>query len=164
MAGKPTQTIGTPLDFTVAISTGGGREFVRAVSDSLYGTPAELVVGTLIAYDLTRSQDGVQLRRTARVLGNANEGAAKVTNIQGQLGRRPIFAAGNTSGDREMLEWVAGPGARLALLIDHDDATREYAYKGSAATLAETESITDVARRRGWTVVSMADDWSRIFA
>ena len=153
------------LDFTIAIVTGGGTEFVRAISSDIYRTPPELVVGTLIEYDLAPSPGGMQLRRTARILGNANEGTAKVTNIQGQLGRRPILAAGNTSGDREMLDWsVSSPTSGMALLIDHDDAKREYAYEGTSATLAETESITNVARRHGWTVVSMADDWADIFA
>jgi phosphoserine phosphatase len=152
------------LDFTIAIVTGGGTEFVRAISNALYGTPAELVVGTLIAYDFTRAPDGIQLRRTARVLGDANEGAAKVTNIQTQLGRRPIIAAGNSAGDQEMLAWATNTTrANLALVIDHDDAEREYAYESRSATLGETEAITAVAKRNGWTAVSMADDWSTVF-
>src|ERR1700719_3613948 len=94
-------------DFTVGIVTGGGTEFVRAISDDLYAVPAELVVGTLIDYEFTRDeQDRPVLRRTATMLGEANEGPAKVTNIQTQLGRRPILAAGNSGGDREMLEWA----------------------------------------------------------
>ena len=102
-------------DFTVGIVTGGGTEFVRAISDDLYGVPAELVVGTLIGYEFTR--DGEKrpvLRRTTAMLGTANEGPAKVTNIQTQLGRRPILAAGNSGGDREMLEWALAAEA-LAL-------------------------------------------------
>ncbi|MEX1105911.1 MAG: haloacid dehalogenase-like hydrolase, partial [Ilumatobacteraceae bacterium] len=80
------------------------------------------------------------------------------------LGRRPIFAAGNTGGDREMLEWAAaGDGPTLALLVDHDDAVREIAYQGSAESFAEAEPITDVAARLGWTVVSMATDWDTVF-
>ena len=80
-----------------------------------------------------------------------------MTNIQTQLGRRPILAAGNSGGDREMLEWAAtGDGPTLALLVDHDDAEREFAYVSTAQTFAEPEPITDVAARAGWTVVSMA--------
>ncbi|MFE3449051.1 HAD family hydrolase [Nonomuraea sp. NPDC059194] len=152
-------------DFTVGIVTGGGTEFVRAVSEDLYGVPAELVVGTLIAYDFERDRSGRPgLRRTGRVLGDANEGPAKVTNIQTQLGRRPILAAGNSGGDREMLEWAVGadrPG--LALLVDHDDAEREYAYAGKAGTLTESEPITETALRAGWSVVSVANDWETVF-
>ncbi|MEU4324222.1 HAD family hydrolase [Nonomuraea dietziae] len=153
------------LDFTVGIVTGGGTEFVRAVSEDLYGVPAELVVGTLIAYDLERDRSGRPgLRRTGRVLGQANEGPAKVANIQTQLGRRPIMAAGNTSGDREMLEWAtAADRPHLALLVDHDDSEREYFYAGKAQTLTETEPITEAASRLGWCVVSIANDWETVF-
>ena len=110
------------LDFSVMIVTGGGTEFVRAVSQDLYGVPPEAVVGTLIEYDYTDDGDRPVLRRTTRLLGAANEGAPKVSNIQTQLGRRPILAAGNSGGDREMLEWAAtGEGPTLALLVNHDD-------------------------------------------
>jgi phosphoglycolate phosphatase-like HAD superfamily hydrolase len=152
-------------DFTIGIVTGGGTEFVRAISDDLYGVPAERVVGTLIDYEFTR--DGEQrpvLRRTATMLGTANEGPAKVTNIQTQLGRRPILAAGNSGGDREMLEWaLAAEGPSLALLIDHDDAKREFQYISTPGTVVETEPITDAGARLGWTIVSMAQDWDVVF-
>src|SRR5271157_3037498 len=124
-------------DFTVGIVTGGGTEFVRAISDDLYGVPAERVVGTLIGYEFTRDEgDRPVIRRTSSILGAANEGATKVTNIQTQLGRRPILAAGNSGGDREMLEWaLATDGPALALLINHDDAEREFQYTSKAQTL-----------------------------
>jgi phosphoglycolate phosphatase-like HAD superfamily hydrolase len=153
-------------DFTIGIVTGGGTEFVRAISDDLYAVPAELVVGTLVDYEFTRDDENHPvLRRTSTMLGEANEGAAKVTNIQTQLGRRPILAAGNSGGDREMLEWaLAAEGPSLALLIDHDDAEREYQYLSTAGSFVETESITDVGARLGWTIVSMARDWDAVFA
>jgi hypothetical protein len=98
------------------------------------------------------------------LLGSANEGPAKVVNIQTQLGRRPVLASGNTGGDREMLEWAHElDGPSLALLVDHDDSVREFHYQGSAETFDETESITDVAHRLGWSVVSMANDWDTVF-
>ena len=152
-------------DFTLGIVSGGGTEFVRAISDDLYGVPAELVVGTLIGYELTRDQDQHPvLRRTASLIGAANEGPTKVTNIQTQLGRRPILAGGNSGGDREMLEWALAAGTpSLALLIDHDDAAREFQYMSAAQTFVETEPITDVGARLGWTVVSMARDWDVVF-
>jgi hypothetical protein len=154
------------LEFTIGVVTGGGTEFVRAFSQELYGVPPELVVGTLITYTLDRDAEGTaSLRRTATILGDANEGAAKVTNIQTQLGRRPIVAAGNSAGDREMLEWAwTGDGPSLALLIDHDDAAREFADAGTAETVADAEPITDIAARCGWTTVSMANDWTTVFA
>ncbi|WP_426565544.1 HAD family hydrolase [Angustibacter sp. McL0619] len=154
------------LDFTVAVVTGGGTEFVRAISQDLYGVPPEAVVGTLIEYEYRRGDDGSpSLLRSTGIIGAANEGSAKLANIQTQLGRRPIFAAGNSGGDREMLEWaVSGDGPSLALLVDHDDEAREFKYVSSAETFAEPEPITDVGRRLGWTVVSMADDWATVFA
>ena len=152
------------LGFAVTIVSGGGTEFVRAISHDLYGVPPEAVVGTLIEYDYEAGADGPSLRRSTRLLGEANEGAAKVRNIQTLLGRRPILAAGNSGGDREMLEWAGtGDGPSLALLIDHDDDGREFRYESHAETFAETESITDVGHRLGWTVVSMADDWGTVF-
>jgi phosphoserine phosphatase len=153
-------------DFTVGVVTGGGTEFVRAISEDLYGVPPQCVVGTLIAYEFvpTSRAAGPHLRRKNELVGDANEGPVKVSNIQAQLGRRPILAAGNSGGDREMLEWVAGgDGPTLALLVDHDDAEREFAYVGTAVTFAETEPIASVAARSGWTVVSMARDWEKVF-
>jgi len=152
-------------DFTISIVTGGGTEFVRAISDDLYGVPPEAVVGTLIKYQLVRdADDRPTLSRTADIEGDANEGAAKVTNIQTQLGRRPVLAGGNSGGDREMLEWAcAGDGPGLAILVDHDDAEREFRYVSSAQTFTESEPITDVGARLGWTVVSMANDWEVVF-
>ncbi|WP_028644120.1 HAD family hydrolase [Nocardioides sp. URHA0020] len=155
------------LDFSVFIVTGGGTEFVRAISQDLYGVPPEAVVGSLIDYDFVAAQadSAPTLVRSNRLVGAANEGAVKVTHIQTQLGRRPILAAGNSGGDREMLEWAAGAGeTTLALLVDHDDPIREFAYVSTAETLDEAEPIADVGARLGWTVVSMAEDWDAVFA
>ena len=150
--------------FSIAIVTGGGTEFVRAVSDELYGVPPEAVVGTLIEYDFAGG-DRPSLRRTTRVVGGANEGATKVVNIQTQLGRRPVMAAGNSDGDTEMLAWASSSdGPTLALLVDHDDAAREFAYSGQSVSLAGTEPVLDTAARLGWTVASIAGDWERVFA
>lgn len=158
------------LDFTVCIVTGGGTEFVRAISLDLYGVPPEAVVGTMVTYAYSADPAGADgiprpsLRRTTGLTGEANEGAAKVSNIQAQLGRRPILAAGNSGGDREMLEWAAaGDGPTLALLVDHDDGDREFSYVSQAVTYAEPEPISEVGARQGWTVVSMANDWTTVF-
>jgi hypothetical protein len=146
------------------VVTGGGTEFVRAVSDDLYGVPPERVVGTLLEYDVLDHDDQPSLVRSARLVGQANEGAAKVSGIQTQLGRRPILGVGNSGGDRQMLAWAAaGEGPTLALLVDHDDAEREFSYRSKAETFAENEPVTDVAGRLGWTVASMARDWETIF-
>jgi phosphoserine phosphatase len=149
--------------FATFIVSGGGTEFVRAVSQELYGVPPEGVVGTLIGYDATREDGTPVVRRTASIHGDANEGMAKVLHIQQHLGRPPLFAAGNTAGDREMLEWAAGRPGGMGLLIHHDDADREFAYPGEAGTFTAGEAIVDTARSVGWTVASMRDDWARIF-
>lgn len=148
--------------FTVAIVTGGGVEFVRAVSERLYGVAPELVVGTAVGYSIDRT-GGFELRRTSSLSGAANEGAAKVASIQAHLGRRPVFAAGNSAGDREMLEWADGQAGGFALLVDHDDAAREFAYVSRGETVTEDAPITAVAARHGWGIASMRDDWSTIF-
>ncbi len=153
------------LDCTIGLVTGGGTEFVRRISERLYGVPPELVVGTLIGYEFGRDDEGrPTLTRSTALLGDANEGEAKVTHIQRQLGRAPIIAGGNSGGDREMMEWAdAGPHPGLAILIDHDDDEREAAYESTAATFEDAEAITDVADRLGWLTVSMANDWERVF-
>jgi phosphoserine phosphatase len=152
------------IGFTICIATGGGTEFVRAVSRDLYGVEPERVVGTLVSYEMQRRNGRPVLVRAAQTALEANEGAAKVTNIQTAFGRRPILAAGNSAGDTEMLEYAATSDLpSLALLVVHDDAEREYAYESEAGTFRVDESITETARRSGWTIVSMARDWKRIF-
>jgi hypothetical protein len=125
-----------------------------------------MVVGTLIGYTFQRDDDGRPiLRRTLKTMGSANEGGAKVEHIQAQVGRPPLIAVGNSGGDREMLEWAqVHPRGGLAILVNHDDADREFEYAGTAATFADAEPITDVATRLGWVQVSMRDDWSTVFA
>jgi phosphoserine phosphatase len=150
--------------FANFIVTGGGTEFVRAVSEQLYGIAPEGVVGTLIGYEYVAVDGTPTLVRTNTLTGDANEGKAKVINIQQHLGRRPVLAAGNSAGDQEMIEWtVASDGPSLGLLIDHDDADREVAYESVAGTFESTERIVDVGRREGWTVVSMRNDWTTVF-
>jgi hypothetical protein len=153
-------------DFSVFIVTGGGTEFVRAISNDFYGVGPERVVGSLIKYSVQRDPDNRPiLIRTNEVFGDVDEGASKVSNMQMGLGRRPIFAAGNSPGDTEMLEYaMAAEGPSMALLVNHDDVDREYAYEGEAGTFASEGSFVDLARDRGWTVASMKDDWDSVFA
>jgi phosphoserine phosphatase len=153
-------------DFTIGIVTGGGTEFVRQVSRRCYGVEPGMVVGTLIGYAFARDDDGRPVvRRTTAQIGSPNEGGAKVEHIQSQVGRPPILAVGNSGGDREMLEWArASRHGGLAVLVDHDDAEREFAYRSEAVSFAEDEPITAVAERLGWVVVSMKDDWATVFA
>ncbi len=151
--------------FEVFVVTGGGVEFVRAASERLYGVGPDNVVGSAVQVGFERRDGRVVLVRQAKLLGSPNEGEPKAINIQSHVGRRPIFAAGNSAGDREMLEYATtGEHPSLAVVVNHDDAEREYAYAGESVTNPDAEAIVDTAARFGWTVVSMRDDWSRVFA
>ena len=151
------------------IVTGGGQDFVRIYSERIYGIPPEQVVGTAGATKYGYGQDGKPfLTKEPKLLLNDNN-AGKPEGIHLMIGRRPQAAFGNSNGDREMLEWTgAGAGARLKMLVLHDDATREYAY-GPAAGLPDTKvgaltaALYGEARKDGWSVISMRNDWKRIF-
>ena len=154
-------------EFDVFLVTGGGTEFVRTLSLDFYDVSPDDVVGTLVTYQFDRGDDGrPHLVRGAALDGTAaNEGEVKVANIQRHLGRRPIFAAGNSAGDREMLEYaLASEGPSLALLVDHDDAEREYAYVARAGTIDFEGDIVEFGRSLGWTIASIRHDWATVFA
>ena len=152
------------------IVTGGGQDFVRVYSEATYGIPPEQVVGTAAGTKYGYDKDGKPfLTKEPRLLLNDNN-AGKPEGIHLMIGRRPYAAFGNSTGDRQMLEYTkAGDGARLAMLVLHDDATREYAY-GPAQGLPDTkvgtftQALYDEAKKQGWIVISMKDDWKRIFA
>jgi phosphoglycolate phosphatase-like HAD superfamily hydrolase len=152
------------------IVTGGGQDFVRVYAEKVYGIPPEQVVGTAGGTKFGYAKDGKPfLTKEAKLLLNDNN-AGKVEGIHLMIGRRPYAAFGNSTGDRQMLEWTgAGSGARLKMLVLHDDATREYAY-GPAQGLPDskvgtfTPALYDEAKQKGWTVISMKNDWRRIFA
>jgi phosphoserine phosphatase len=151
--------------FHVFVVTGGGVEFVRAVGEALYGVGPDDVVGSAVEVAFERRDGQAVLVRQAKMLGSPNEGAPKAVNIQTHIGRRPILAVGNSAGDREMLEYVhSGSRPSLCVVIDHDDAEREYAYASKAVTDPDAESILTTAEHFGWTVVSMRRDWSQVFA
>jgi phosphoglycolate phosphatase-like HAD superfamily hydrolase len=152
------------------IVTGGGQDFVRVYAEKVYGIPPEQVVGTATGTKYGYGKDGKPfLLKDPRLLLNDNN-AGKVEGINLMIGRRPYAAFGNSTGDRQMLEWTgAGTGARLKMLVLHDDAKREYAY-GPATGLPDskvgtfTQALYDEAKTKGWTVISMKNDWKRIFA
>ena len=152
------------------IVTGGGQDFVRVYAERVYGIPPEQVVGTAGATKYGYGKDGKPfLTKEPKLLLNDNN-AGKVEGIHMMIGRRPYAAFGNSTGDRQMLEWTgAGAGARLKMLLLHDDAVREYAY-GPAQGLPDTkvgtftQALYDEAKKDGWTVISMKNDWRRIFA
>jgi phosphoglycolate phosphatase-like HAD superfamily hydrolase len=152
------------------IVTGGGQDFVRVYSQQIYGIPPEQVVGTASGTKYGYDKSGKPfLTKEPKLLLNDNN-AGKPEGIHLQIGRRPRAAFGNSTGDREMLEYTgAGDGARLMMLVLHDDAQREYAY-GPAHDLPETkvgtftQALYDDAKKDGWMVISMKSDWKRIFA
>jgi len=151
-------------EFTVFINARYSVEVVRAISYEYYGVPPHCVVGALIDYELKERDGNPVLVRGPTIISEISRGATNVVNIQAQTGMRPILAAGNAIGDREMLEYTACCAEpSLALLISHDDAGREYAYQQHVESLSASEPYVDLAKREGWTVVSMRDDWSTIY-
>jgi phosphoserine phosphatase len=156
--------------FKTYIVTGGGQDFVRVYSERVYGIPPEQVVGTALGVKYGYEKDGKPfLTKEPKLLLN-DDNAGKVEGIHLEIGRRPHAAFGNSTGDRQMLEYTkAGDGARLSMIVLHDDASREYAY-GPAQGLPDTkvgtftQALYDEAKKDGWFVISMKDDWKRIFA
>jgi phosphoglycolate phosphatase-like HAD superfamily hydrolase len=152
------------------IATGGGQDFVRVYAERVYGIPPEQVVGSMGGTKLGYDKDGnAFLTKEPKLLLN-DDHAGKPEGIHMMIGRRPYAAFGNSVGDQQMLEWTAaGAGARLKVLLLHDDAAREYAY-GPAQGLPNskvgtfTPALYEEARKNGWTVISMKKDWKRIFA
>ena len=146
--------------FKTFIVTGGGIEFVRAVAERLYGIPPEQVVGssTKAKFEL----DGGQIRKLAE-LGSFDDRDEKVVNIGLHIGRRPIFAFGNSDGDLAMIRYtLAGAGARMALLVHHDDEQREFAYDRDFR-LSPLKDGLDHGADYGIGLVSMKNDWKRVF-
>jgi hypothetical protein len=152
------------------IVTGGGQDFVRAYAQRVYGIPPEQIIGSALdtQYKYNKEGQGVLMRDPKLLLNN--NGSGKAEDIYLFIGKRPKAAFGNTDGDREMLEYTqASGGASLEMLVLHDDAAREYAY-GPAQGLADTkvgtfpQSLYDEAKTKGWTVISMKNDWKQIFA
>jgi phosphoserine phosphatase len=152
-------------EFSVFIVTGGGTEFVRVVGQEFYGVDPERVVGSLLRYEVHRDDRARPvLVRTTELFGQIDEGEAKVANLQMGLGRRPILAAGNTAGDADMLDYaLTSDGPSLALLVDHDDDEREYAYVGEAASFESKGPLIGTGAAKGWTIISMRSDWAEVF-
>jgi haloacid dehalogenase-like hydrolase len=145
------------------IVTGGGQEFVFA--EPVYGVPPEQVIGSAGQTKYGYGKDGNStLVKLPKVL-LIDDKAGKPEAINFIIGRRPYAAFGNSTGDQQMLEWTqAGDGARLMVLVHHDDATREYAYGPTSKIGSFPDSLMAEAKKRGWVVISMKNDWKRIFA
>jgi phosphoglycolate phosphatase-like HAD superfamily hydrolase len=145
-------------DFTPYIVSGGGRDFMRPVTPELFGIPPERVIGSALSESYKLDGDGAHIMRGESV-GLVDDGPAKAVQIWDHIGRRPILAAGNANGDIPMLEFAgSGPGQSLCMLVNHDDDKREVAYSAGA------EKAVKTAGTQGWTVLSMQNDWNRVFS
>jgi phosphoserine phosphatase len=156
-------------DFRTYIVSGGGQAFIRSYAEDVYGIPAEQVIGTTFETAYGYGSDGAPTLTKVAKLQLNNNNAGKVQDINLFIGKRPAASFGNSTGDQQMLEWAnGGDRAHLAVLIYHDDAEREYAY-GPAGGLPDThvgtltEALMTEAKDDGWAVVSMKNDWNKIF-
>ena len=156
-------------EFKTYIVTGGGQDFVRAYARKVYGIPPEQVIGSSLATKLEIKDGRPEITRLPKLFFD-DDYAGKALGIDLFIGKRPYATFGNSTGDQQMLEWTgAGAGVRLKMLVHHDDAQREYAY-GPAGGLPDThvgtfsQALMDEAKAKGWTVISMKNDWKRVFA
>jgi phosphoserine phosphatase len=144
-------------DFTNYIVSGGGRDFMRPVTQKLYGVPPERVVGSAVQLKFQANDRGAEILRQPG-LDVIDDGPAKAVHIWERIGRRPIFATGNANGDIPMLQYTAAnTRPYLCLLVNHDDAAREFGYTAGA------EDALKMAQERGWLVVSIEQDWVSVF-
>jgi phosphoserine phosphatase len=144
--------------FGTYIASGGGRDFIRPISQEVYGVPRERVIGSSTALVYQPDEGGGRIVRKPE-LDVVDDGPAKPVRIWSRVGRRPLLAAGNSNGDLPMLAFAAQPSRpSLRLLVLHDDPTREFDYTVGA------EQALQQARNSGWTVVSMQHDWRVVFA
>jgi len=155
--------------FKTYIVSGGGVAFMRPMTEKVYGIPPEQVVGSTIKIEY-QVRDGEPVLMRLPKIDFIDDKSGKPVGINTFIGRRPVAAFGNSAGDREMLEWTgAGSGRRLMMLVFHDDAEREYAY-GPANGLPNThfgtfpQSLMDEAKEKGWIVISVKNDWGRVFS
>jgi hypothetical protein len=150
--------------FKTYIVTGGGQEFVRAFAGQTYGVWPEHVVGSMGKVKYQYDKDGnPELIKLSEVL-LVDDKTGKPEGINMVIGRRPQAAFGNSTGDQQMLEYTgAGDGARLMMLVHHDDAKREYAYGANSKIGTFSDALMDEAKKKGWIVISMKDDWKTIF-
>jgi len=136
---------------------------MRPWVEKVYGIPPEQVVGSYgkLQWEM---QAGRPVLRKLPDIGLVDDGPGKPVGIQTFIGRRPIAAFGNSDGDLQMLQWTAaGSGARLCLYVHHTDAAREWAYDRTSS-IGRLDKGLDEAKVRGWTIVSVKDDWKQVFA
>jgi phosphoglycolate phosphatase-like HAD superfamily hydrolase len=146
------------------IVTGGGQDFVRTFAETTYGVPSEQVMGSAgkVKYEYQKDGQPVLIKQPSVFI--VDDQAGKPEGINLMIGRRPYAAFGNSTGDQQMLEWTqAGVGTRLMMLVHHDDAEREYAYGANSKIGTFSDALMKEANNRRWIVISMKNDWKRIF-
>ena len=149
--------------FKTFIVSGGGVEFMRVFTERVYGIPPEQIVGSSGVVRFQLRPDGKPVLLKESKIEFVDDGPGKPAGINRFIGRRPIFAFGNSDGDQQMLEWTAaGSGARFMGLVHHTDAEREWAYDRKSY-VGRLDKALDEANAKGWTVVSMKTDWKKIF-
>jgi len=149
--------------FATYIVSGGGVEFMRPVTEKLYGIPPQQVVGSTIATQYAIVGDVPVLKRLPKV-DFVDDGPGKPVGINKFIGRKPIFVAGNSDGDYEMMRWTtAAKGPGFAMIVHHTDGDREYAYDRQSS-VGKLDKVLDEAERRNWLVVDMKNDWKKVFA
>ncbi|RPH71455.1 MAG: haloacid dehalogenase-like hydrolase [Myxococcaceae bacterium] len=150
--------------FKTFIVSGGGADFVRVFAERIYGIPPEQVIGSYGGLELRKGADGKLVLMKLAKVELVDDHAGKPVGIQRFIGRRPIFAFGNSDGDQQMLEWTAaGDGPRFMGLVHHTDAEREYAYDRKSH-VGQLDKAWDEATARKWTVVDMKKDWKQVFS
>ena len=148
--------------FKTFIVSGGGIEFMRPWTEKVYGIPPDQVVGSSIKTKFELREGRPVLVRLPEV-NFVDDGPGKPVGIHSHIGRRPIAAFGNSDGDLQMLQWTdPGEGPRLMLLVHHTDGEREWAYDRQSP-IGRLDKALDEAQRRGWAVVDMKKDWTRVF-
>jgi phosphoserine phosphatase len=149
--------------FKTFIVSGGSVEFMRAFAEKVYGVPPEQVIGTTFEMKFQVGSNGVPVLMRQPKIEFVDDGPGKPVGIQRFIGRRPIFAFGNSDGDQQMLEWVAaGTGVKLMGLVHHTDAAREWAYDRESQ-IGRLDKALDEATTRKWVVVDMKQDWKVIY-
>jgi len=149
--------------FQTFIVSGGGIDFLRNFGEETYGIPPAQVVGSSgqVTFSLV---DGVPTLTKEAKIGSIDDKDGKPVNIHLHIGQKPILAFGNSDGDQAMLEYTdSGEGPRMMLLVHHDDAEREYAYDRDSS-IGKLDTAWDEAMEKGWNVVSMKEDWGRVFS
>jgi hypothetical protein len=149
--------------FTTFIVSGGGVEFMRPWAPKAYGIPPQQIVGSsgMVKFEM-RDSTPVLLKEPK--VEFIDDGPGKPVGINRFIGRRPVFAFGNSDGDHQMLQYTAGgAGARLMAILHHTDAEREWAYDRTSR-IGKLDKALDEGLRRGWTIVDMKRDWKKVFA